>query len=118
MRRWPLSTAAAVLVLAAHVAAYATDPARKAPRTVTLVGRVVVEPQEPDTSLPRSYALAAAGAIARGRRVRFPLVPVTRAHAEFLEAHAGKDILVEVTATLTPVPTRTVLVIERINELP
>lgn len=112
MTRWPLSISAGLLSLTAHALVLSSEPSLDPSRPITLAGRVVRDDAEPPT-----YSLAILSGH-RGREVRHPLVATGRPHREFLAAHAGTYVTVRVSGLLTPTHTRTVVIIESVEEAP
>jgi hypothetical protein len=110
--RWPLSTAALLFVLAAHLAVVLAGEPRRESRMIEAKGRVVVGP--PDVALP-GYDLV----LAEGDRRRYPLMPTSDAQVRVLRKVAGKAGEVEVVGILSSSADRQAyIVIQYIGEYP
>jgi hypothetical protein len=110
MRRWPLSTAAALLVLVAHLTVALAGEAYEPPRPILITGRVVESSSrgEPhfDLELPDRGPL------------RYPLVPTDSAHREVLARNLGRPTRVQVGGIMCLVKHHQIILVETIKEFP
>jgi hypothetical protein len=110
MRRWPLSTAAFLLVLAAHLAIALAGEPQRLPRPVVTRGRI---------ALAASYAGDFGYDLVVGERyLRYPLMPTSDAHVRAIHANARRPREVEVVGDLSVLDGRCYIAIETIKELP
>jgi hypothetical protein len=109
MSRWPLSTVATVLVLAAHLTVALAGEPRRESRPVEARGRVVYGP--PDIARA-GYDLV----LVDGDHRRYPLMPTSDAQIRLLRKVAGQVVEVEVIGILSSYGDQTYIVIHYIEE--